>query len=426
MNRRNFLRSTASIAAFTIVPRHVLGGAGYLAPSDTINMAVIGTGKQSHGLMKNFMATGDVRIVAVCDVYEAKLNAFVSEWKVLTQGQKFRKKDTCKPYAEYRKLLKKKHIDAVIIATPDHTHALIAVEAAEAGKDIYCEKPLSLTVREGRAMVEATRRNKRVFQTGSMQRSWPEFRHAAELIRNEYLGDIREIKVSVDGPPKPYDLIGQPVPDGLDWDHWLGPNDFKPYHVDLAPGLSDTFWAKWRNYKEFGGGGMTDWGAYMFDIVQWSLNMDSSGPVDVFYPDGRDYKFLTYRYANGIQMTHENFGKNNGIRFIGSEGQLDVQRKILETTPASLKDKIISDQENRVYFSDNHYKDFIKAMRNRSKPICDVETGHRTATVCNIGNIAYELKRSLKWDPEKEEFPGDAQANAMLSRPMRKEWSIKM
>lgn len=426
MNRRNFLRGAASIAAFTIVPRHVLGGAGHLAPSDTINMAMIGTGKQSHGLMKNFMATGDVRIVAACDVYEAKLNAFVTEWKALTQGQKFRKKDTCKPYKEYRKLLKKKHIDAVIIATPDHAHALIAVEAAEAGKDIYCEKPLSLTVREGRAMVEAARRNDRVFQTGSMQRSWPEFRHTAELIRNGYLGDIREIKVSVDGPPKPYDLVGQPVPDGLDWDHWLGPNDFKPYHVDLAPGLSDTFWAKWRNYKEFGGGGMTDWGAHMFDIVQWSLNMDSSGPVEVIYPDGKDHKFLTYRYANGIQMTHENFGKNNGIRFIGSEGQLDVQRKILETTPATLKDKVIGDQENRVYFSDNHYKDFTRAMRSRSKPICDVEIGHRTATVCNIGNIAYELKRSLKWDPVKEEFPGDAQANAMLSRPMRKEWSIKM
>ena len=389
-----------------------------------INLGFIGTGKQSYGLMKNFLATGQTRVVAACDVYKAKLDSFMGQLKTLNEGKKIRKKDRCASYSDYRKVLDKNNVDAVVIATPDHWHAVIAVEAAQAGKDIYCEKPLSLTIKEGRAMVEAARKHNRVFQTGSMQRSWPEFRQTVELIRNGYLGDIKEIKVSIEGPPKPYDLPGQPVPDGLDWNMWLGPNDFKPFNNDLAPSLTDTFWARWRNYKDFGGGGMTDWGAHMFDIVQWALDMDNSGPVEVNYPDGNDVKYLTYKYANGIPMTHENFGKMNAIRFIGTEAQLDIQRKLLETTPVTLKDKVIGAGEKHVYFSDNHYKDFLNAIAKRSKPICDVEIGHRTASVCTIGNIVYDLKRSLKWDPAKEEFPGDNEANALLSRPMRKEWSI--
>ncbi|HTE29863.1 MAG TPA: Gfo/Idh/MocA family oxidoreductase [Chryseolinea sp.] len=423
LSRRKFIQGAAALAVFSIVPRHVLGK-GYRAPSDMINLGFIGTGKQSIGLLKNFLATGETQVVAACDVYQIKLDNFVTQWKTLNEGKKIRRKDRCAPYDDYRKLLRKKNIDAVVIATPDHQHAVIAVAAAQAGKDIYCEKPLSLTVKEGRAMVDAARKHNRVFQTGSMQRSWPEFRQTVELIRNRYIGDIKEIKVSVEGPPKPYDLTGQPIPSGLNWDRWLGPNEYKPYHRDLAPSPTDDFWAKWRNYREFGGGGMTDWGAHMFDIVQWALEMDSSGPVEINYPDGDQYKFLTYKYASGIPMTHENFGKMNAIRFVGTEGQLDIQRKLLETTPAGLKDKIIGPDDKRVYFSDNHYKDFLKAIRARTKPICDVEVGHRTATVCNIGNIAYQLKRSLKWDPANESFVGDTEANDLLSRPMRKEWSV--
>ena len=218
----------------------------------------------------------------------------------------------------------------------------------------------------------------------------------------------------------------QTLPAGLDWDTWLGPNEPRPYNSELAPLPTDTFWARWRYYKEFGGGGMTDWGAHMFDIVQWALDMDSSGPVEVHYPDGSQYEFLTYTYANGISMTHENFGKNNAIRIIGTDGQLDVQRRNLVTNPENLKDRVIGPDEKHVYFSDNHYKDFLQAIRKRSKPICDVEIGHRTATVCNIGNIAYELKRSLKWDPVKEKFADDKGANALLTRSLRKAWSIRL
>jgi len=426
ISRRKFITGAAALTAFSIVPRFVLGGKDFIPPSDRINLGFIGTGKQSIGLMKNFLATGEVRFTGACDVYEAKSKNFVEQIKKFYIEKQQKAKSGCRLYEDFRELLDRRDIDAVIIASPDHWHAIHAVKAAEAGKDVYCEKPLSLTVREGRAMVNAARNNNRVFQTGSMQRSWPEFRQTAELVRNGYLGDITEVKVSVDGPPKPFDLPPQAVPAGLDWNSWLGPSEFVPYNKDLAPALEDTFWARWRYYKGFGGGGMTDWGAHMFDIVQWALDMDGSGPVAIHYPDGDQYKFLTYKYANGISMTHENFGKNNAIRFVGSTGQIEVQRKLLETSAKDLKDKLIGKDEKHVYYSDNHYKDFLTAIRNRTRPICDVEVGHRTATVCNIGNIAYELKRSLKWDPIKEQFENDADANALLSRPMRSEWSIKI
>jgi len=425
ISRRKFIKGAAVLSAFSIVPRFVLGGRGYLHPNEMINLGFIGTGRQSIGLMKSFLTTGETQVLGACDVYGIKLQNFVRQMQVFCNEKDLKVKSECKTYLDFRELIDRQDIDAVVIATPDHWHAVISVEAAEKKKDIYCEKPLSLTIKEGRAMVKAARKHERVFQTGSMQRSWPEFRQTVELIRNGYLGDIKEIKVSVDGPPKPYDLAGQQLPEGLNWDRWLGPNEFKPYHRDLAPAIEDTFWAKWRDYKEFGGGGMTDWGAHMFDIVQWALDMDESGPVEVHYPD-QPNQFLNYKYENGITMTHENFGTKNAIRFIGTNGQLDVQRRKLETNPVHLKDKQIGPNEKHVYFSDNHYKDFLKAIRNRTKPICDVETGHRTATVCSLGNIAYELRRSLKWDPEREKFRKDREANSLLSRPMRDEWSINV
>jgi predicted dehydrogenase len=169
---------------------------------------------------------------------------------------------------------------------------------------------------------------------------------------------------------------------------------------------------------------MTDWGAHMFDIVQWALDKDGSGPVEVIPPDGKDIKFLTFRYDNGAVVTHENFGINNAVRFIGTIGSLDIQRRKLETSDPLLKDRVIQANEKRVYFSENHYKDWLTAIRNRTRPICDVETGHRTATVCTLGNIAYELKRPLKWNPQKEKFKKDGAANDMLSRKLKKEWDV--
>lgn len=433
ISRRNFVGTTAkALTGFLIVPRYVLGGKSpsgllYTAPSDMISLGFIGTGKQGRGLTGSFLKTREARIVALSEVYSSKaqltIDSIKTDYKTNPQLGTF---SEIIVYNDFRELLARKDVDAVVIATPDHWHAAMAVRAAEAGKDIYCEKPLALTVKEGRAMVNATRKYNRVFQTGSMQRSWDEFRHTVEMIRNGYIGDIKKIKVNIGQPPKPYDLLAEPIPDGLDWSKWLGPNSPVAFNAELAPPITKDVYPNWRNYREFGGGMVTDWGAHMFDIVQWALDMDNSGPVEVIAPDDKEYPFLTYRYQNGITMTHEKWEWNNAIHFIGTEGEIKVQRGKLETTPASLKDKVIGETDKHVYKSENHYKDFLDAIRKRSKPICDVETGHRTSSVCNIGNIAYQLKRRLEWDPLKEIFKNDPEANDLLGRPMVNEWGIKI
>jgi predicted dehydrogenase len=433
ISRRDFVgKASLALGSFLIVPRHVLGGkkadgSRYLAPSDIISLGFIGTGKQGRGLTTSFLSTNEVRIAALSEVYQAKAQLTLDRIKThYEKNSQLGAFSDIPVYQDFRELLNRKDIDAVVIATPDHWHAAMAVRAAEAGKDIYCEKPLSLTVREGRAMVNAARKHKKVFQTGSMQRSWPEFRQTAELIRNGYIGEVKSIKVNVGAPPIAYNLAEEKLPEGLDWGKWLGPNESVLFNSELAPPTSKDVFPNWRLYREFGGGMVTDWGAHMFDIVQWSLGMDNSGPVEVSVPDGKEIKFLTYKYENGITMTHEKWEWNNAIHFVGTEGEIKVQRKKIETTPISLKDKVIGETEKHVYKSENHYKDFLDAIRNRSKPICDVEVGHRTASVCNIGNIAYRLNRSLKWDPKKEIFTDDKEANALLGRTMNKEWGIKI
>ncbi|ACT96160.1 Gfo/Idh/MocA family protein [Dyadobacter fermentans] len=423
LNRRNFLKAGAVISSFMIVPRHVLGR-GYQAPSDLISLGFIGCGRQSGGLRNRFLDTRETRIIAASDVYGVKLDTFVNatnKWYSEKLGQGDYKAAT--GIKDFRQLLDRKDIDAVVIASPDHWHAAMSVRAAEAGKDIYCEKPLSLTVREGRAMVNATRKHNRVFQTGSMQRSAPEFTKAVQLVRSGAIGTVKKVYVNVGGPPKVWDLQGETRPDGLDWTLWMGPNTVeRPYNNELAPAMDATFWPKWRDYAEFGGGGMTDWGAHMFDIAQWGLNMDASGPTGLVYSEPG--KGLVYKYANGVEVVHRPMEGKQHCHFVGTDGEVFVARGELKTTPETLKDKAFNAGDAGVYVSTNHYKDFLNAIRTRKPPICDVETGHRTATVCNIGNIAYNLGRSLRWDPVKETFTGDKNADKLLGRPMRKEWKV--
>lgn len=424
VKRRDFLKAGAVLSTFMIVPRRVLGGPGFVAPSDKITLGFIGCGKQSGGLQRNFLNT-DAQIVAASDVYQDKLQTFVGNAEKWYADKADKAKyNGVKSYDDFRELLARKDVDAVVIAMPDHWHAAAAVRAAEAGKDIYCEKPLSLTVQEGRAMVDATRKHKRVFQTGSMQRSSPEFRQAAQLVQSGAIGEVKRVVVGVGGPPRPWDLTGEPTPAGLDWATWMGPNTIeRPYSNRLAPTLDAKFWPEWRYIDEFGGGGMTDWGAHMFDIAQWGLGMDDSGPTEVIAPGVGMGDGLIYKYANGIEMAHD--AKNgNYCQFIGSEGDVWVARKKIKTTPENLADKAFSKDEYKVYVSDNHYQDFLNAIKSRKKPICDVEVGHRTATVCNIGNIAYRLGKSLKWDPKKEKFENDKEANDLLGRSMKKEWKV--
>ncbi len=328
-----------------------------------------------------------------------------------------------KAFKYYRELLEQSDIDAVVIASPDHWHAQMVVDAAKAGKDIYCEKPMALTISEGRAMVNATRKYERVFQTGNMQRSWRDFRHASELVYNGYIGDIKEINVSVGEPVRQCDLPTEKVPEGLDWNEWVGPSLYRGYNTVLAPPLGDRQWAWWRGYRDFGGGLVTDWGAHMFDIAQWALGMDESGPVEFNPPDVPAKTGLSMKYANGVVVNHKQWGEGNAVQFIGTEGKIEVSRSFLRTTPESLADMQLKETDKKLYFSDNHYQDWVDAMKSRTKPVSDVETGHRTSSVCNAVNIAYELQRPLKWDPKKEMF-NDDYANMMISRPYRGKWDF--
>ncbi len=429
MNRRDFLRAaagTAAVAAFPyVVPSSVLGAD---APSNRITLGFIGCGKQSQHLMRSFLGSPGTQVVAACDVDKLKLER--SSKQIVEKHYADRKNTSyqgCATYADFRNLLARNDIDAVVISTPDHWHAVTVIESCRAGKDVYCEKPLSQTIQEARAMVNAVRQYGRVFQTGSMQRSSREFRFACELVRNGYIGDIQHVTVNVGGPPEDKRLPAEPVPDYLDWDMWVGPAMWRPYNNDLAPHISFDGFPNWRYHSYYGGGGMTDWGAHHFDIAQWGLGMDGTGPVEINPPDGKENRYLTYKYANGIPMTHgdrSGDARVNGVLFEGTKGKVEVNRGYLKTTPDTLKDQKIGPEQINLYNSPNHYTDWLDAIRKRSKPICDIEIGASSVTVCHLGNIAYKLKRPLKWDPKREVFVGDEEANRLLCRTMRSPWHL--
>lgn len=422
LKRREFLsKSLAAMATIAIVPRHVLGGKNFIAPSDKIVLGLIGAGKQSRGLAGQFLKLPDAQLIAASDVYEAKLNAFkglVEKYYAENTGKGFKGFST---YKEYKELLERSDIDAVIIATPDHWHAVQSVHAANKKKHIFCEKPLSLTVEEGRAMVDAARKNNIVFQTGSMQRSNERFRHACELVVNGYIGELKNVKVNVGDPAIPYDLPAEQIPAGLDWDMWCGPSPIIAFNTKLAPPDWDGPFPHWRDYKETGGGILSDWGAHMFDIAQWGIGTDHTVPVEYIPPSDRNAKRgMKMVYANGLEMYHEDFGRGFAVEFNGTEGTLQVSRSFLDTKPEKIATLTIKSTDNRLYHSDNHYQDWFDCIRSGKKPITDVEIGHHSATICNIANIGYWTGRTLKFDTAKEKFIKDKEANKLLGRKMRK------
>lgn len=426
-SRKEFLKqSFLGLASISIVPSYVLGGACGTAPSDKITMGFIGTGKQSFGLGRSFLNLEDIKMIAACDVDSVKVGKFRemvnTHYAEITENPSY---DSCDLYSEYNDLIARDDIDAVIICLPDHWHAIPAIQAMKLGKDIYCEKPLSHTIEEGRAMVNATRDNKRVFQTGNMQRSWGNFRKACELVRNGYIGDIKTVQVNVGGPPVPCDLPDQDIPDTIDWDKWIGPAPYKGYHDTLSPPYPIEIWPLWRRYSEFGGGGVTDWGAHMFDIVQWALGKDDSGPVTFIPPASkRADRGLKFVYENGIEVTHEDFGRGFAVRFNGTDGTIDISRDFFEASDPTLVEKELTASDTKLYHSDNHYQDFINCIKSRKNPVSDVEIGHRTASVCNIANITYQLGRTLNWDPVNEEFLNDAEANKLRGKEYREPYVL--
>jgi predicted dehydrogenase len=405
LTRRSFLAAAALAPAALAAER---------SPLEKPRLGFIGVKNQGTGNLKALMA----HAVALCDVDSAVLGK--AKDLVLKSG----KVKNIETYADYRKMLERDDIDAVVVTTPDHWHALNTIHACQAGKDVYCEKPLSLTVAEGRAMVKAARDNKRIVQTGSQQRSNDKFRHACEIVRHGLIGKVHTVKVGIPG----VNFKGPAVPDGevpkeLDFDTWLGPAPKVPYNEKRVHYNFRFFW-------DYSGGQMTNWGAHHLDIAQWGLGMDDSGPVSVegsanyhpmkWYEVPMDCE-VTWTYASGVKVICKK-GNRGGTEFIGDKGSVFVSRGKIETTPKELV-KLKYDAAFPLYVSDNHHKNWLECIKSRKAPICDVEIGHRSATVCHLGNIALRTGKKLKWDPARETFD-DAEANKMLSRPYRAPWKL--
>lgn len=422
LSRRQFLQGVSlTLATPAILPSSVWAAAK--PPNERLTLGFIGMGKQARGLMNGFLHNPEVQVTAVCDVDTARrehAKKTVEDYYAAQAGRgSFQ---GCAAHVDFRELLARREIDAVVIATPDHWHAINVIEAAKAGKDIYCEKPLSLTIAEARAMVKAVRRHQRVCQVGSMQRSSSEFHKACTLVRNGRIGTVKQVIVGVGAPSQWCDLPEEAMEPGLDWDFWLGPAPRRPYNAILSPRGIHNHFPNWRNYREYSGGMMTDWGAHHFDIAQWALGMDASGPVEITPPEDPKAKSgVRYRYANGTEMIHDS-SSPSGVKFIGTEGSLFVGRGKFQAEPESLGQENLDALPIKLYASNSHQKDWLGCVRNRKLPICDIEIGCRSVTVCHLGNLAYWNHRRLKWNPRKERFVGDAEANTWLDRAKRAPW----
>jgi len=369
------------------------------------------------GHLNHLVKSEEVQILAVCDVWRNKReDARQKIEDAYAQRQTGGTYAGCDAYNEFEHVLARGDIDAVVIAVPDHWHALIAIAACEAGKDVYCEKPLSLTIREAERMTAAARRYNRVFQTGSQQRSASNFRRACELVRSGRIGALQQVNVGVGGPSGEKYLPAEPVPDGLDWNRWLGPTPWYPYNPERCSG---DYSGGFRLIRQYSGGMMTDWGAHHFDIAQWGMDMDGNGPVEIIPPNEAEEKTLTYHYANGVVMYH---GGANGILFTGTEGKIEVNRGYFKTWPESLGESHLGPNDVHLYESPGHHEDWLECIRARRRPICDVAIGASSVTVCHLGNIAWWLGRTIKWDPQRREIVGDPLASRWLDRPKRAPW----
>lgn len=426
MKRRNFFaNSLLATSGLMMLPQNIFSRS-LTSPGNKIHLAFIGTGKQSVGLVNNFINRDEVKIIAGSDVDKDKLTRFKNQVENHYASTSDKSKySVVKTYEDYRDLLGRDDIDAVVIATPDHWHALQSIEAMKTGKDVYCEKPLAHTIEEGRAMANAAMKYNSIVQTGSMQRSWTDFRHACELVRNGYIGDVSKILVSVGGPAIPCTLPDQKVPDKLNWDMWLGPAPNRGYNEVLSPPIEHDHWPRWRDYKEYGGGTLADWGAHMFDIAQWAMGTDQTGPTEIIPPTDPDVVYgLRLLYETGVEVEHTDFDRGYAVRFIGSEGTIDVSRSFLDSKPENIVTASIKVNETRLYYSDDHYQNWLDCMKSRKQPVTNAETGHRTATICNIGNIAYWLRKPLQWNPDKEEFVDNEEANKLRGKKYRDPWKL--
>ncbi len=447
VNRREFLKSSAVVAAMAaagpfIVPSSVFGKN---SPSNRITLGVIGCGNQSTVDLPEFLNYEACQVVAVCDVNKGSHGYRTPQQFLGREPQRdfvnasYAKKAPggsykgCDIYEDFRDVIARKDIDAVVIIAPDHWHAIMTIMAARAGKDIYCQKPLTLTIAEGRQMIKAVRKYKRILSTGSQWRSNPLMRKACELVRNGRIGKLKRVETYVaennfKGPGPGWKPA--PVPEGFNYDMWLGPAPEAPYHPDRC-------FYKFRFVSDYSGGQTTNFGAHSNDIAHWGMGMDGKGPIEVEdlgaeFPEKGDLfdtaTKVAFRahYANGVVLDCVTNKLSFGVKFEGDDGWLRVLSRAIDSDPATIKDLELGKKDKRLYVSENNYRNFIDCVKSRKEPIQPVETGHSTATVCHLGNIAMKLGRKIKWDPKAEKIIGDAEAAKMVSRPMRAPWRYDM
>jgi hypothetical protein len=445
--RRDFIRSSAALAATTaaapfIAPSTVFGRN---APSNRITLGIIGCGNQSRVDIPGWLRNDDCQIVAVCDVNRGSYGYRDEKHFLGREPQRdfvnrfYAQKTTsgsyegCAMYTDFRDILARPDIDAVAIITPDHWHAVQTVLAAKAGKDIYCQKPLTLTVREGRDMIQAVRQHNRILQTGSQWRSNAMIRQACELVRNGRIGKLQRVETYVaennfQGPGPGWKEM--PVPAGFDYDTWLGPAPKAPYHQDRCL-------YRFRFVSDYSGGQTTNFGCHANGVAHWAMGMDDSGPIEIedlgaeFPAKGDLFTTATKvafraRYADGVVLECRTDPGRWLATFHGTTGWMRVGRTGIESNPAALKDSKVGDSELRLAVSPDHYRNFLDSVKSRQDPVEPVEAGHRTASVCHLGNIAMILHRKIKWDPQSETIVGDDEAAKMLSRPMRAPWNYSL
>jgi predicted dehydrogenase len=430
LTRRGFLRRATlgagcAVSLPLMVPGSSLGADAKTAPNSRINLACIGVGGQGSGNLGAFLSDERVQVVAICDVDDSHRNQALQAAKLKADAG----------YKDFRELLARSDVDAVMIATPDHWHSLVTAAACRAGKDIYCEKPLAASIGEGRFVCDLVRKHKRVLQTGTWRRSGVYTRMACEWVRNGYLGELKEIEVGV---PASFFITGgytglegpQPVPKGFDYAMWQGPAPEAPYTPARC-----HFNFRW--IQDYAPGYITDWGAHFIDVAQWGNNTDDTAPVAVKASDVRcrekgiydapeGYR-IEYRYANGVRMTMVATpdSATHGTKFIGTKGWVFTENSRLVTEPASLRRTKIKAGETHLYTSLNHHRNFIDCVISRGPTAAPAEAAHRAATCCHMGAIAARLKRPLEFDPKTETFVSDAQANALLMRTMRGPWRLE-
>ncbi len=427
ITRRGLLKTAAvTVAAPYIVPASARGAGGAPAPSERIALGMIGLGSMGLRHVKGFLPEDDCRIIGVCDVDAARRKTSID-----LINAHYGSAD-CAGYNDFEDLIARPDVDALCIAIPDHWHAIPVLLAARAGKDIYGEKPLALTIADGQRMVRAVNRYGIVWQTGSWQRSTRNFRFACELVRNGRIGELKRVEVGLGSKPSCEAQPPQPVPPGFDYERWLGPAPWAPYTEKRC------HW-NFRWILDYSGGQLTDMGAHEIDIAHWGMGLDGTGPVRVegtgeFPPEGLwnaavHYNF-TATYANGLTLYADSGRKfRSGIRFIGSDGWVFVSRSALQASPASLLREKIGPNEIRLArpqgdHRQGHRRDFLDCVKSRAATITPIEIGHRSITVAHLANISMLLGRPVRWDPDAERIIGDQAAAGMCSRSPREPWTL--